>query len=535
MNQLGYYLRGNDITNTNSNGFDLGCNCPTEQTHVIISNATKAQQHKISRLSTEISTSEDVETLLDHVNWKMFIYSCEQTCSNFSYSEYDFEDNCSDSSCCFTNSIDNVLTTISNCGNVSCTSFINSFPIISTWWIFLLLGILCLLGNVTVVYQKVKRLHKSHYKDKEIQIYDSLVLNLALADLLMGIYLTAISFELKHKVAFDEYFSESRLCTALAVINAVSIQVSLTILFIISTYRLIGLIRPYKRQHLKSVATLIILTWAIWLFVAILPILPFETFETAFTFGLVKDYIIGNHTLIDFAYTTTFLQTNILPKFEKVSEVSSILNAVTRFPTPRVLKKFSTSVGWIESETAKSWSLIGFYNIHYSCSINFFVTSENYRHSNDLILAYVFYNLIISVAIMITYSAITLKVCEKYRMRFEHCKCSFSFFCCKRLFNNTVLFQGAKAVRSAENRKIFKRISFIVLTNLLCWIPLCIASLVVWHYPTTIVHNFNALFSTWIPFPIVMLTIVPFNSILNPYIYSCHLWKRLLRKIKSKF
>ena len=283
MNQLGYYLSGNDIANTNSNSFDLGCTCPIEQTHVIIFNATEAQQHKIDLLSTEISTSKDVETLLDHVNWKMFIYSCEQTCSNFSYSEYGFEDNCSDPSCCFTNSIDNVLTTFSNCGNVNCTSFINSFPIISTWWIFWLLGLLCLLGNTTVVYQKVKRLHKSHYKDKEIQIYDSLVLNSTLADLLMGIYLTAILLELKHKVAFDEYFSESRLCTALAFINAVSIQVSLTILFIFSMYRLIGLIRPYKRQHLKSVVTLITQAWAIWLFVASLPILSFEPFETAFT------------------------------------------------------------------------------------------------------------------------------------------------------------------------------------------------------------------------------------------------------------
>ena len=175
MNQLGYYLRGSDIANTNSNSFDLGCTCPIEQTHVIIFNATEAQQHRIGLLSTEISTSQDVETLLDYVNWKMVIYSCEQICSNFSYSEYDFENDWSDPSCCFTNSIDKVPTTISSCGNVSCTSFINSFPIISTWWIFLLLGILCLLGNVAVVYQKVKRLHKSQYKDKEIQIYDSLI------------------------------------------------------------------------------------------------------------------------------------------------------------------------------------------------------------------------------------------------------------------------------------------------------------------------------------------------------------------------
>ena len=89
----------------------------------------------------------------------------------------------------------------------------------------------------------------------------------------MGIYLTAISFEIKRKVDIGVYFGEYGLCNALAIINAVPSQVSIATLFIISFYRsvgasfmsLVGVTKPFKRQHLKPVITLIILTWIVWL------------------------------------------------------------------------------------------------------------------------------------------------------------------------------------------------------------------------------------------------------------------------------
>ena len=114
-----------------------------------------------------------------------------------------------------------------------------------TWFIFVLLGLLCLLGNIVVIYDKIICLRKAQNQDKEIQIYHILVLNLALADLLMGIYLTAIGFESNRKVANGIYSSEPNgLCNGLGIISTLSSQISLTILFIISIYRLLSVIRP---------------------------------------------------------------------------------------------------------------------------------------------------------------------------------------------------------------------------------------------------------------------------------------------------
>jgi len=81
---------------------------------------------------------------------------------------------------------------------------------------------------------------------------------------------------------------------------------------------------------------------------------------------------------------------------------------------------------------------------------------------------------------------------------------------------------------------MFTRITFVVLTNLLCWIPLCIASLVIWHFPRDFLRDGEQLFTAFIQLQMSTLFVVTFNSILNPYIYSSHLWKRLFKKITDK-
>ena len=154
-------------------------------------------------------------TFLDHVNWRIFIYSCKQTCSSFSYSEYKLQYDCLNSSYTFADSIDDLFFFSLQCDDyTSCASYLNS-SIFTQWYIFLLLRFIALVGNVVAIYNKSMNLRKNQDKNKEIQICHVLVLNLAFADLLMGIYLIAISFEIKRKVDIGVYFGEYGLCNAL--------------------------------------------------------------------------------------------------------------------------------------------------------------------------------------------------------------------------------------------------------------------------------------------------------------------------------
>ena len=352
----------------------------------------------------------------------------------------------------------------------------------------------------------------------------------------MGVYLTAISFDIRYKVDVGVYFSEYGFCNALAIINLVSSQVSITTLFIISFYRLVGVTRPFKRQHLKLVVTLIALTWIVWIVIAILPVIPLETFKTSFTVGLSKDYKYDKNSFIEYPYFADILQHYTIPSFTiNATEATSVLQAVAQYPTQEVMEKFSSALGWADFET-ESWSTVGLYDYQYTCSLDLFIFSGDYlyRDANNFKLTFVLYNLIVSVVVLIFYSVITFKVFEIDKYCLNSCKC---WKLCWEKCGNGMFFHKKNAFRSAKNRRMLKRISFIVMTDIMCWIPLCIASLVVWNVPlnSETIQNLGDYLSNTTPFQIVLVTVVPLNSILNPYIYSSHMWKSVFKKIRKLF
>ena len=514
----------------------LDVECPIEEfTYLIVSNATEDQQSSIGLLSTQISNGKDVEKLLDHVNWRMFIYSCVETSGDFSFSQYDLQDGCINSSCSFTDSMDYLFRFRLHCGdNINCSTFLNS-SFVTQWYIFLVLGLLSLVGNMAVIYDKIVSLQKFRNKNKEIQIYHTLVLNLSLADLLIGLYLTAISFEIRYKANIGVYFSEYGFCNVLAILNVVSSQVSITTLFIISFYRLVGITRPFKRQHLKSVIRLIALTWIVWLVIAILPVIPLEPFKTSFAVGLSKGYKYEKNSFIDYPYFAFVLRHYAIPSFTiNATEATSVLQAVAQYPTQEVMEKFSSALGWVDFET-ESWSTVGMYDYQYTCSPSLFLFNVDYfDDANNFTLTFVLYNLIVSVVIFIFYSMITFKTFDIDKLCLNSCNCWKLF---REKCGNAKFFNERSALRSTENRRMLKRISCIILTDIMCWIPLCIASLVLWNVPlnSEAVQNLENYLSYILPFQIVSLTVVPFNSILNPYIYSSHMWRRMFKKIRKQF
>ena len=496
--------------------------------YVVVSNNTVNSQKTIDQLSSQVSSSEDVENLLDHVNWRLFIYLCGKTCQNFTYSKYELHHMCSNSSCCLSDSINDVSRSFPSCGNTSCTNFINSS---SPWYSLLLVGLFCLLGNTVVILDKIISLLKKQHKDKEIQIYHTLVLNLALADLLMGVYLTAVSFEIKHKIAIGVYFSESSICNLLGIISTVSSHVSLTVLLLISSYRLVGVLVPYKRQHYRLVIILISLTWINWTTVAALPLVPLEPFKTVFTYGMAKDRLINRNSLITFGRFVPFIKEKIMPHFIMVPEVKSILQAVIKFPTSSVLEKFSNALGWIHAEREK-WHLIGFYDSKYLCFTNFNVGNKDHQFGY-FHLALVFYNLVVSIAILVAYVLVSTRLSDKNDGLFCFAFCRWCIPCCS-CKNYSTENEGCRqrnAARLAENRTLFTRISIILLTDIMCWIPVCITSLVIWRFP---VQNRKELIEIGIVLYGVTLFLVPLNSILNPYIYSFRLWMLLFKTLRNK-
>ena len=209
-----------------------------------------------------------------------------------------------------------------------------------------------------------------------------------------------------------------------------------------------------------------------------------------------------------------------------------MLQAVAQYPTQEVMEKFSSALGWVDFEK-ENWSTVGIYDYQYTCSPGLFLINvDNYHDANNFPLTFVLYNLIVSVLILIFYSMITFKTFDIDKFCLNSCKCwkIYGKKCGKAMF-----FHEKSALRSIENRRMLKRISFIILTDIMCWIPLCIASLVLWNVPLNpeTIQNLGDYLKYKTPFQVVSLTVVPFNSILNPYIYSFHMWRCMFKKIRK--
>ena len=161
----------------------------------------------------------------------------------------------------------------------------------------------------------------------------------------------------------------------------------------------------------------------------------------------------------------------------------------------------------------------------------FFISNKEFynRLLSSFNLSVVFFNFVVSVVISILYVFITLKLCNMDNVCLNQSKC------CMLCHQNASPFHERSALKSTENRRMFKRISFVVLTDVVVWIPLCIAALVIWHVPKPVNQNLGELLGYFIPLTVISLLVVPFNSILNLLVYSLHMWKQFFKNKEQTF
>ena len=161
---------------------------------------------------------------------------------------------------------------------------------ISIW----ILGIVATLGNVFVVIWRCRFDASS--------ITSLLVLNLALSDLLMGIYLIIIaSVDTLYRgdyIMFDEEWRSSFGCKLAGALSAISSEVSVFTLLVITIDRSLVIIFPFKsklwRLGTKGIKITCISIWAIWFAVFVVPV-----FESNYFI----DFYGGNGVCLPFTLT----------------------------------------------------------------------------------------------------------------------------------------------------------------------------------------------------------------------------------------
>ena len=519
-----------DIT-TNASSFNQNKTCSTiSKTFVLVTNITDRLKRNIMEFAPHVSSEKDVKTLLDYVNWELFVHTCEKSlCNYISNQKLRSQNLCLiNASCCWSNAYEAVVSISRRCENSNCTDFFKTSAI-SHWYIFFVFGIICLSGNFVVIYQKVADFCKNQNQQKNILIYNILVLNLSIANLLMGIYLTSISLEIKRKLINENiYFSNHDFCNFLGVISTVSTQTSISVLAVISFCRLASLTFPYKEQRVKVVVGIVVLTWLIWLIVALLPTIPLEPLVTMFTFGISKSRTITTGSLNSFEITVPLIEElKFLLSGSKYKEINLVLEAITKYPTRSVLSKIHDRFGWIDLDT-DDWFYASYYNLNYICTSNFFVDGMHINKFDYFSLSFVVINLAVSIAIMIAYVFISFTVSGNEKIACIVCK-----WCRSKDKNQRLSYRThCNAVRVIENHSIFKHISIIIITDLFFVTPLSLAALVLFLSPSNVTGS--DVLKRLANVQTLLLFVIPFNSIINPYIYSFTFWKNCFLNIKLK-
>ena len=387
--------------------------------------------------------------------------------------------------------------------------------------IFVILGLLSLFGNGIAIFHEIQTLIKQKNKiAKERNVYNMLVVNLCFADLLMAFYLIIFPIALK-KLKPINYW----LCDMLGVFSLLSMEVSVSILVIITLFRLYGIIYPYKRIHIKVAIALLVLVWIGWVIVASLPLFNGIIFAHEFTRVIDVTSMEGNKSFREPLTRISASVKNLVDGIELSDEpFSMVLHDLSKYKSNEVTLQLLNSfnlVNFVRDEVV----FVNYYSPDRACTIEIFVNASN-TATAYFSLSLLICNFAGFLFILVSYMIMLRNISASRLTNFFSCLSEQSFF--KKSSHKS------KKVKS-ENRQVYYRIFAVVVTDLVCGIPLCLLGFgyfVEGLFLKNCFVNQNFLFKEVAP--LLVLILFPINSVINPYIYSFHLWKKFLNRFKQK-
>ena len=374
------------------------------------------------------------------------------------------------------------------------------------FYLFILLGTISVIGNITVFFVEARALIKKRSIAKEEKVYRVLVLNLSISDLLMGIYLTV--FPLKKECLKIM----PKLCSFLGIISVLSSQISVTVLVLIGLYRWIGTAYPYKVIRLKVLKIVIAVMWIIWLIIASLPVLSVDLIGFIFTNGIrfsnKSQHDIKFHQALRlFKHISNGFTSNA------VSHAIPVFKKLANYNSQGLLNTTLSHLGMIKEYD--KFHYVGYYSYRSLCTINVFANTPFSHQYYSLII--LFYNFIAFIIILIAYIVIWKKISKSAN---QNC-------------------QSANAQKATENTKIYRRLFLVIFTDFLCWFPVCV---IAFYFYFNDLYGWEEILPDFRDCPrnrkkffslISVSVLIPINSIVNPYLYSWFTWKQLLKKCKT--
>ena len=371
-----------------------------------------------------------------------------------------------------------------------------------------ILGVVSVLGNVvTVVYEFKTLITLKRRRAKGHTIYSILVINLCIAQLLIGIGFITLA-----TLSLDDPKSSS-LCSALGVIHAMSVQASASFLAIITGYRLCGILFPLKRIQLKTTVAFSVSVWILWLIVAALPLFNESLFAHEFSREIVVNTNNDTITIKLQSAIKTFRTLGQEINFISNEPFGQVLNVLNQYTSNEVIFQLLQSFNLTSFELGEPY-FKKFYEFNSGCT--FYALIESTVVVKYFLMFLFIFSFIEFLFILISYFIIMQNISA---FRFKKL-----FPCLTRKISSKIRSRKISKVE-AENRKIYIRIFIIIITDLMVFVPL---------YLLGLLYYFNSVSFGCEHWENIAAILLFLNSLINPYIYSFNFWSDLFRRGKRR-
>ena len=398
-------------------------------------------------------------------------------------------------------------------------------------YFFWIIAVLVITGNAYVIISDIFKTScfKQAWPSVSLQCNHIVILNIAAADFMMGIYLITISIfnvaivpsNLDADISLE--WMGSLGCSIVGSLALISSEASCFLMVTLTAFRLYHVYRPLSSMTASSWywRVCIFLSWFVAVFLGVFPILETTSNSEYFIYGYTVKDSSGitqgvSKTLIESIKCSLIrLDRSNYSDHEFVSELEYInkyfpYNAAQNqfnsclesystyqdFKNHRDLIKRVTNTYFIEAPTGK----LGFYGVLDTCLPSFLTTSwdPGWEYS----IAIIMLNFTCFIFIAVSYILIYIRSTKK------------------RPINAASTIDLRK--REAEMQK---RIATIIITDFACWVPTCVMAFVI--FSSEYVSDYVVLYDAVAGF------LLPINSALNPFLYSVSLSK-LFKKLRCQ-
>ena len=389
-------------------------------------------------------------------------------------------------------------------------------------YFFWVTAVLVITGNAYVIISSVVKTScfKQAWPSASLQCNHIVILNIAVADFIMGIYMITISVLNIVKFGSNNYNSiewqGSLGCSIVGCLALISSEASCFLMVTLTSFRLYHVYRPLSSMTASSWSwkVCIFMSWFVAVFLGVFPMLEIasEYFLSHYSLktssGIFAplwkwdiEYITCSLIRLDrsnYSNHEFILELEYINKhFSRNAAQAQFNSCLKSYPThqdfkdQRDIMKMVTSWYFIEPPKGKE----GFYSFGDTCLPRFFTRPSHpgWEYS----IAIITLNLSCFIFIAVSYILIYIRSTKRHPINAA----------------STIDLQNREA-------KMQKRIARIIMTDFACWMPVCIIAFVTF----TGVYDESLFF-----YDTVAGFLLPINSVLNPFLYSVSLSKLFKR------